>query len=253
MGLPDGIDWITGASSGIGRALALAMAGEGRKVVASARNAAALQSLAEEAQSLSGEIIPLPLDVTDRDAVEAAVAQIEADIGPLVLAVLNAGTHKPVSASSLDPDDFRMLAELNLFGTVNCLSAVSKVMMPRKQGQIAIVASVAGYFGLPTSAAYGMTKAGLINLTQALQPELKAAGVKLQLVNPGFVKTPLTDRNRFPMPFLMPLDKASQRLLRGLKSDRFEIVFPWRLAALLRILRSLPMGWALRATKRLQP
>ncbi|GAB5470260.1 MAG: SDR family NAD(P)-dependent oxidoreductase [Rhodospirillales bacterium] len=253
MPLPDGIDWITGASSGIGRALALKMAAAGRSVVISARSAEALDRVAAEAEGLPGHLIALPLDVTDAEAVKAAVAEIEADHGPLALAVLNAGTHKPLSATNLDPADFRALAELNLFATVSCLAAALAPMRTRGRGQIAVVASVAGYFGLPTSSAYGMTKAGLINMTQALQPELAAMGITLQLVNPGFVRTPLTDRNRFPMPFLMEPDKAAERFLRGLESGRFEIVFPWRLAAILRLLRALPMSWALAVTKRMKP
>lgn len=253
MPLPEGIDWITGASSGIGRALALKLAGEGRKVVASARDEEALKELAREAEGLSGSIIPLPLDITDGAAVEAAVARIEEEIGPLALAVLNAGTHKPVSAKTLALEDFRMLVEINLMGTVACLIAAAGPMRARGRGQIAVVASVAGYFGLPSSSAYGMTKAGLINMTQALQPEMAAAGLTLQLVNPGFVKTPLTDQNRFPMPFIMPVERAADRLYAGLTSGRFEIVFPRRLAAILRLLRALPMRWALGITKRLQP
>ncbi len=253
MPLPDGIDWITGASSGIGRTLALKLAAEGRRVVVSARREEALAELAAEAEGQPGSLIPLPLDITDGPAVEQTVKRIESEIGPLACAVLNAGSHKPVSALSLDPEDFRALAELNLLGTVNCLAAASRPMLDRGRGKIAVVASVAGYFGLPTSAAYGMTKAGLINLVQALEPEFAAAGLKLQLVNPGFVKTPLTDRNRFPMPFLLPVDKAAARLLRGLEGNSFEIAFPWRLAALLRLLRALPMSWALTLTGRLRP
>ncbi len=253
MALPDGIDWITGASSGIGRALALKLAGMGRRVVASARDEAALKALARDAESLPGSIHPLSLDITDAAAVEAAVTRIEDEIGPLALVVLNAGTHKPVAARDLKLADFRMLTEINLMGTLACLIAVSRPMLARERGQIAVVASVAGYFGLPSSAAYGMTKAGLINMTQALQPELAVRGITLQLVNPGFVKTPLTDKNDFPMPFLMPLDKAVDRLYLGLDSGRFEIVFPRRLAMILRLLRALPMGWALALTKRLQP
>ncbi len=251
MPLPEGIDWVTGASSGIGRALALELATRGRRVAVSARRAEALAALAQEAETLPGQVIPLPLDITDQKAVSETLAKIERDLGPLAVAVLNAGVHIPTKAKALAPEDFRSLVELNLMGTLYCLAAAVEPMRARRRGQIAVVGSVAGYFGLPTAAGYGMTKAGLINMTQALQPELAAMGIKLQLVNPGFVKTPLTDRNRFPMPFLMPVDKAAARLLKGLESERFEIVFPWRLAALLRLLRALPMGWALSITRRM--
>jgi len=253
MALPEGVDWITGGSSGIGRALALRLAKAGRTVVISARGREGLEAVAGEAADLPGTLIPLPTDVTDQPAVEAAVARIEAEHGPLALVVLNAGTHRPISAKELKLDDFRALADLNLLATVGCLTAALGAMRARGRGQIAVVASVAGYFGLPTAGAYGMTKAGLINLTQALQPELAAMGIRLQLVNPGFVKTPLTDRNRFSMPFLMQPEAAAERFYKGLESGRFEIVFPRRLAILLKLLRMLPMSWALGLTKRMRP
>ncbi len=253
MALPPGIDWITGASSGIGRALALRMARAGRSVAISARGAADLAAVAAAAEGLPGRLIPLPLDVTDLAACHAAVARIEGEHGPLALAILNAGTHRAVQAASLDPADVRALVELNIMGTVNSLAAALVPLRARQQGQVAIVASLAGYWGLPTAAAYGLTKAGLINLAEALQPELRALGIKLQLVNPGFVRTPLTDRNPFPMPFLMEVEDAAEAFWRGLNSNRFEIVFPRRLAWMLGLLRRLPNRVALAATRRLVP
>ena len=240
--------WITGASSGLGRALALRLVANGWRVVVSARRAEALADLAAEAKN----IVALPLDVTDQAACEAAVAWIEKNEGPLALAVLNAGTHLPVTARTLSVAPFAQLAELNLLGTIKTLVPVVAAMRARRRGQIAIVASLAGYRGLPGASAYGMSKAGLINLAEALQPELAALGIKLQLVNPGFVKTPLTDKNPFPMPFLMPLDKAAVAFEKGLQSRRFEIIFPWRLALVMKLLRLLPYGLALRLTRRLR-
>lgn len=244
--------WVVGASSGIGRALALRLARAGLPVIVSARNAAALQELTAEAANLKGSIMPLPMDVTDRDAVKRALGVIERT-APLGLAVLNAGTHRPMLARDFSTEDLRKLVDLNLMGTANCLEAILPVMLARGRGQIAIVSSVAGYFGLPTSAGYGATKAGLINMAEALQPELRQAGVKLQIVNPGFVRTPLTDKNPFPMPFLMEVDDAADAFYRGLKSNRVEIVFPRRLAWLLRLLRLLPYRLSLSMTRRLVP
>jgi short-subunit dehydrogenase len=124
-------------------------------------------------------------------------------------------------------------------------------MRARKAGHIAVVASVAGYGGLPTAAAYGATKAGLINMCEALKLECDAFGVKLQLVDPGFVRTPLTDRNPFPMPFLMEVDDAVDAFVAGLASDRFEIVFPRRFGWLLRFLNMLPYGLYFRIVRRM--
>jgi short-subunit dehydrogenase len=224
--------WITGASSGIGRALALRLARDGRKVIASARSADALAALAKE----SPNIAAWPLDITDAAACETAVAGIEAAHGPLALAVLNAGTHKATPAADFRVGDIRLLVETNLMGAVHALAP----LLARRTKHVAIVASVAGYSGLPTAAGYGATKAALINLCEALKPECDALGIKLQLVDPGFVKTPLTDKNDFPMPFLMDVDDAVDAFVKGLESDAFEIVFPRRFALILKFLRLLP-------------
>lgn len=224
--------WITGASSGIGRALALRLARDGRQVIASARSTDALADLARE----NANIDAWPLDVTDAAACEKAVAAIEAAHGPLSLAVLNAGTHKATPAIDFRAADIRALVDINLMGTVNALAP----LLARRTKHIAVVASVAGYSGLPTAAGYGATKAALINMCEALKPECDALGIKLQLVDPGFVKTPLTDKNDFPMPFIMNVEDAVEALVRGLASDRFEIVFPRRFALILKFLRLLP-------------
>lgn len=250
---PAGRAWITGASSGLGRALAQRMAAEGWQVAASARRADALDTLAEEAAGLPGVIHTYPLDVTDRAAVATTIETIQRELGPIDQAVLNAGSHRPVRADGLSADDFRELVELNLMGTVHCLEALLPEMIARRGGRIAVVASMAGYRGLPTSAAYGMTKAGLVNMAEALKPELDRHGVRLQLVNPGFVRTPLTDKNRFPMPFLMEPEAAVEAFYRGLASDRFEIVFPRRFAMLMKTLRCLPAPLAFAVTRRLVP
>ncbi len=249
----DGCAWLTGASSGLGRALALRLARAGHHVVASARRAEELEELAAEAKRAGGRIDPMTLDVTDRQAAAAAVTQIEKTAGPIDLAVLNAGTHVSQLAVDFDVDKVRQLFELNVMGSVHCLQPVMARMIERRRGHIAIVSSLAGYAGLPTSAAYGATKAGLINMAEALQPELQGMGVKLQVVNPGFVKTPLTDKNPFPMPFLMDVDNAAEAFYRGLQSERFEIVFPRRFAYLMKLLRMLPYPLFFAATRRIIP
>ncbi|MBL8698755.1 MAG: SDR family NAD(P)-dependent oxidoreductase [Alphaproteobacteria bacterium] len=239
--------WITGASSGIGEALARRLAATGRPVVASARSAVALDALAAAA---AGRIRSHALDVTDAEACAQAVAAIEAEAGPIGLAVLNAGTHAPMSADDFSVATARRLVEVNLMGVVNCLAPLLERMRARRSGHIAIVASVAGYGGLPTAAAYGATKAALINMAQSLKLDCDRLGIKLQLVNPGFVKTPLTDRNEFPMPFLMPVEDAVTALVAGLAGNRFEIAFPRRFALLLRLLNAMPEAAYFAAVRR---
>jgi NAD(P)-dependent dehydrogenase (short-subunit alcohol dehydrogenase family) len=246
---------VTGASTGIGRALALALARRGWTVAAAARSAGRLDDLAREAHAAlpggAGRIVACPLDVTDAAANVQVVARIEDTLGPIALAVFNAGTHAPDSARDLDPAAFRALLEINFLGTVNGLAAVVPRMRARRQGRIGVVASVTGYRGLPSAGAYGASKAALINLCEALRPELDRDGICLSVINPGFVRTPLTDRNDFPMPFLMEADDAAERIVRGLETRRFEIVFPRRFAWLLKLAGLLPDALYFAMTRRL--
>ncbi|WP_119168087.1 SDR family NAD(P)-dependent oxidoreductase [Algihabitans albus] len=248
-----GCIWITGASQGLGRALALELVRRGRTVVASARGLDKLQELVKDAalEHGQGRVVPWALDVTDGPAVAEAVRTIERDVGPIETAVLNAGTHAPVDGWSLKAEDFRKLVEINVMGTVFCLEPMIAAMKARRRGRIAVVASLSGYRGLPSAAAYGLTKAGLINMCESLRPELALAGLTVQVVNPGFVRTPLTDKNDFPMPFLMEPEAAARAFAEGLESDRFEIVFPRRFAYLLKLLRLLPYGLYFALTRRM--
>jgi len=243
--------WITGASSGIGRALALKLAAEGWSVAASARSTEALAALVECATDYSGEIAAFPLDIREGRNVDTVLEAIEQWTGPVDLAVMNAGTHKPDDSATLTQSHVKRIFDLNLNGTVNCLFRVASKMSARKSGHIAIVSSLAGYCGLPRASAYGASKAALINLAESLRPELTLNGVKLQIVNPGFVETPLTDKNDFTMPFLMPLEDAVEAFYQGLQSNRFEIVFPWRFAILMKLLRLLPYPVFFGITRRL--
>jgi NADP-dependent 3-hydroxy acid dehydrogenase YdfG len=232
------VAWVTGAGKGIGRALAKRLSEEGWVVAASARTKNDLASLQEEA--VSAKVHTFPLDITNATATKEAIERIETELGRLSLVVLNAGTYVPMSANTFNLEKFRKLVETNLMGTANGLAHIMPKFIGRKAGHIAVVGSLAGYRGLPTSAAYGATKAGLINMCEALRPELEYHGVRLTLISPGFVETPLTDKNDFPMPFLIPVDEAVENIMRGLNGSTFEISFPGRFAFLMKILRILP-------------
>ena len=238
--MPATIVWLTGASSGIGRGLALALARNGSTVVATARRADELEHLAAEAKALRGHVHIEAGDVTDPARMEAIVRSVETTLGPIDTAVLNAGIYLPVRAEKFDAGRFRRSVDVNLMGTVNALAAVLPPMIARRRGRIAMTSSVAGYGGLPTSAAYGMTKAGLINLAASLKFDLDRHGIVVQVIAPGFVDTPLTEKNPFPMPFLVPLDRAVARIMAGLASNRFEISFPRRFTFLLKAINLLP-------------
>lgn len=233
--MPPEVVWITGASTGIGRATALAYARRGAKVAATARPSPRLDEVAAHPN-----VTAFAGDITDGARMQEIVAEVEATLGPIDRAILNAGTHHPVKAQDFRTADLDRLMQTNLIGTANCLEAVLQPMLARGRGQIAAVSSIAGYTGLPTSAYYGASKAGLFNLCEALKFDLDKVGVDLRVVAPGFVRTPLTDKNAFPMPFLMEPEAAAQRIVRGLEGRSFEITFPRRFSYILKLLRCLP-------------
>ncbi|MCK7611579.1 SDR family NAD(P)-dependent oxidoreductase [Roseibium sediminicola] len=239
----DGCAWITGASSGIGRQLALDLAKDGWTVAATARSESALQDLARQSEALTGSIHPYPGDVSDTALMAQHCAGIEEELGGLSLLVANAGIYLPQDGLNGDVEAYRKSFDVNLMGTVNVLLPVIDRMKQAGKGQIGVVSSVAGYGGLPTSAAYGATKAGLINLVESLKFDLDLAGIRIQLINPGFVDTPATRSNPFPMPDLMSVEHAASEILRGLQdSSRFEIAFPRRFVRRLKLLQLLPYG-----------
>ncbi|HSP01842.1 MAG TPA: SDR family NAD(P)-dependent oxidoreductase [Thioalkalivibrio sp.] len=242
------VAWLVGASSGIGAELARGLAAQGWQVALTARRAERLEALcAADPEHLHA----YPGDVTDPEGLKALAARIEQDLGPVELCLLNAGDYEPMGLDAFDVGLFRRLMEINYMGVVHGLAAMMPAMRARARGQILITASLAGYRGLPRAAPYGATKAALINLAESLQPELAAEGVRLRLINPGFVRTPLTDKNRFDMPFLMTSEQAARAILKGLGQDRFEIRFPWRFAAMMGLLRLLPNGLYLRLARRM--
>jgi NAD(P)-dependent dehydrogenase (short-subunit alcohol dehydrogenase family) len=242
------VAWVTGASSGIGRALARRLAQEGWVVAASARTARALDMLAAE---VPDQITSFQLDVTDADACAHTVGLIESSLGPIELAILNAGAAFPVTVDNFSVQNFRKTVDLNLMGVVNCMGPMVPRMTARRGGHLAIMASISGYVGVPGSGAYGVTKAALNQLAEAFKPEFDRAGVTLTIINPGFVETPLTERNRSPMPFLMPLEQAVDRIMAGLAANRYEIAFPWQAALLMRTLRTLPHWLLFSLTRRM--
>lgn len=247
--------WITGGGSGIGLAVAKKLVASGAQVVISGRHEQALLQTCEQVNqpTLVGALHPLVCDVTSLASVQAAWQTLRVDHGVPDLVLLNAGNHQPVSLEDFTPEPFTQLMAVNYFGVVNCLSVLLPDLLSRQRGQIGVVASVAGYCGLPTAAAYGGSKAALINTCEALYPELRAQGIQLSLINPGFVKTPLTDKNTFAMPFLIEPDQAADAIIRGLQSRRFEIAFPRIFVMLLKVLRLLPYSLYFRLTRKLLP
>lgn len=236
----DGIAWITGASSGIGYRSAMLLAQEGWTVAVTARKKEDLQRLADACEPMPGKIVVATGDVTQQVEMGKIVESLIAEHGSISLVVLNAGIYLPLRASELKLSDFDKTFAVNLNGVTNCLVPALDHMREQGRGQIAITSSVAGYGGLPTSAAYGASKAALTNMAASLKFDLDLLNIHIQIIHPGFVDTPATESNPFPMPFLVSVEDASKRLVKGLKSKSFEITFPKRFTYGLKAINLLP-------------
>ena len=229
--------WITGASSGIGKAVAEKFAKEGWKVAVSARRKELLDELAK-----NENISSFPLDVTDRFQINNTFKNILNEFGELDICLFSSGTYEPKDEQNIDPDKIKNVMNVNFLGVIDCVKTVEDYFKDRKTGHISIVSSIAGYRGLPNSSGYGPSKAALTNFCESIYFDFKKFGVRVSIISPGFIKTSLTEKNEFPMPFLKTVDYAADKIFNGLvKSNSFEIHFPKGLTLTLKFLRILPI------------
>ena len=229
--------WITGASSGIGKALSLKFANEGWIVVASARR----ENLLKELKELHENIHPFPLDVTNSNQCKAVFENIIKKFNDIEISVFCTGMHDPKSEKEFNLDKIKEIMEVNYFGTMNSINSVYKYYSKKKSGQISIVSSVAGYRGLPAAGAYCASKSALTSFAESLHFEMKRKNIRISLVSPGFIKTPMTDKNEFPMPMIKSPEFAAEQIYNGLiKSNSFEIHFPKVFTYIMKFLKILP-------------
>lgn len=232
--------WLTGASSGIGEALAYELARRGARVAITARRAEALEKIVSEIRAQGGQAWSFPGDVTNLEEMKRVVAEIEQTVGPLDLAIPNAGTHIFTVPEQFNSAEYLSIMQLNFGGILFCIEAVLPRMLERGKGYLAPVASLAGYRGLPRAAAYGASKSAAIHFLESIRFHLVRRNITVSIVNPGFVKTPLTDKNDFQMPFLIDADRAAKIICRGIERGKREIAFPWPFTWVLKIARMLP-------------
>lgn len=232
--------WVTGASSGIGEALVTHLLQAGARLALTARRAERLEAIAAPWRQQGREVVVAPADVTDRAALQAAAKAVEAAWGGIDLAIFNAGFARRVRWTDFNAQDFVDIFTVNVFGVMYGIEAVLPGMLGRRAGRIAAVASLAGYRGAPTLAGYGSSKAALIHAIDSLRFDVAPYGVGVTLINPGYVRTPLTAANTYWMPALMDADRAARIIVRGLRRDRKEIHFPARFSWTLKFLRVLP-------------
>jgi len=229
--------WITGASSGIGKALALKFAKEGWQVAASARR----ENLLNELSKLNKNISSFPLDVNNKDKCKETFKLIKNKYQNIDICFFCTGTWDPKKEKDIDIEQIEHVMKVNFFGTLNCIKAVEQYFKDKKNGHISIVSSVAGYRGLPNSTGYGASKAALNNLAESLYFDFGRKNVRVSLVSPGFIKTPMTDKNEFKMPFLKTPEFAAEKIYNGLvNGTSFEIDFPKELTLILKLLKILP-------------
>jgi short-subunit dehydrogenase len=231
------IIWITGASSGIGRALALKFANEGWIVAASARR----ENLLQELNKINENIYSFPLDVTNIDQCKTVFKNIVEKFKNIEISIFGTGIHDPKSEKEFNLEKIRKIMEVNYFGTMNSINSVYNYYNDKKSGQISIVSSVAGYRGLPAAGAYCASKSALTSFTESFHFEMKRKNVRVSLVSPGFIKTPMTDQNDFPMPMIKSPEFAAEKIYSGLvKKNKFEIHFPIAFTYIMKLLSILP-------------
>lgn len=225
--------WLVGASEGLGRALAHRLSAVGAELILSGRRAGPLQELA---QTLPGRARAVPVDISDRAAVEEAAAQA----GEIDGVIQMAGVYEPIAVGDWDAAAVEQMCDINLTGTARVVGAVLPGMVARGRGHIVLTGSLSGFRGLPGTIGYGASKAGVMYLAESLHADLRGTGVDVQLVNPGFIRTRLTDKNSFPMPFIMEPDKGARIIMDHLHSDGFARNFPTAFSLMFRGAQFLP-------------
>lgn len=233
--------FLTGASSGIGAAVAVELARSHQaRLALVARREEKLQEVAELVVQAGGEALCLACDVTDADGVRAAVRETEERFGPVDVAIANAGVGDPMPMKRFDAESTARTMRINFEGSTNVFAAVVPGMLERGCGRIVGVSSIAGFRGLPASGPYSASKAALTVMLESMRLELKGRGISVTAVHPGFVRTPMTDVNKFKMPFIVEVDRAARIIVRGSMRGKRQVEFPWQLVWLMRLARALP-------------
>ena len=239
--------WITGASSGIGKSVAIKFAQTGWQVAASARRS----NLLEDLNKKYPNIHPFTLDVTDSEKCKETLNSILDKLGNIEICLFCTGIHDPESEKSLNLEKIKKIMEVNYFGTINSINSVYDYFKQKKSGHISIVSSVAGYRGLPAGGAYCASKSALTTFAESLYFDLKRYNIRVSVIHPGFIKTPMTDKNDFPMPMIKSPEFAANEIFKGLnETNNFEIHFPKSFTWIMKILRVMPNWLYLKLIKK---
>jgi short-subunit dehydrogenase len=232
--------FLTGASSGIGEALAIELAKRGASLGLVARREDLLQQIAVKCENVGGKARVFACDVVDEKGVHAAAASLRKEFGKIDVMIANAGIGNPNHAKNLEASEVRKVTEINFFGAVNAVTAVLPQMIEQNSGQIVAVSSLAGFRGLPRSASYSASKAAMTNFFESLRLDLLNTNVDVTIIQPGFIRTPLTSGRANKMPFLMELDDAIPYFINAIERRKKFAAFPWQLATVVRLARIFP-------------
>jgi short-subunit dehydrogenase len=232
---------ITGASSGIGRGLAVELARQGAKIGLVARRAEVLEEVIREIESVGGKAVALPGDVQDAGSLALAAEKLRTEVGPIDILIANAGIGPTRDAARIDAAEIAGVINVNVIGAANSAAAVIPAMVARGSGQLVIISSLAAYRGLPKSAAYCASKAAVSAFFESLRLDLGPRGIDVTIIHPGFIKTPLTAGRDAQMPFLMELDYAVKKMARAIAKRRKRYSFPWQLATIVRAGMIMPI------------
>lgn len=232
---------ITGASSGIGGALAIELAQHGAKLGLVARRADALTEIADRAAGFGSQALVLSADVRDAASLQRATERLASELGPADILIANAGIGPTRDAVGIDAAEVSEVINVNVVGAVNSVAAVLPQMLARGQGHLVAISSLAAYRGLPKSAAYCASKAALSAFFESLRLDLELKGIAVTIIHPGFIKTPLTAGREAQMPFLMELDDAVQKIVRAIEKRKKSYAFPWQLATIVRAGMIMPI------------
>jgi short-subunit dehydrogenase len=237
----DKVVMITGASSGIGGALAVELAKRGAKLGLVARRAEALSEIAQSIEGAGGRALVLPADVRDADSLRAAAEQLHSQVGSIDVLIANAGIGPTRDGSDLNAKEVSDVININVIGAANSVAAVLPQMMARGKGHLVVISSLAAYRGLPRSAAYCASKAAVSAFFESLRLDLEPKGIAVTIIHPGFIKTPLTSGREAQMPFLMELDDAVHKIVRAIEVRKKSYAFPWQLASIVRAGMVMPI------------
>src|SRR5436853_2277442 len=240
MDWPQKVVFITGASSGIGRALAVELGKKGATLGLLARRAEVLNEIVGEVESVGGHALALPVDVRDADAVRVAADELRGKFGRIDLLVANAGVGVTSDAKDLNPLDVANVININVLGAVNSVTAVLPEMIKQGSGQLVVISSLAAYRGLPKSGAYCASKAAVSAFFESLRVDLRGSGLDVTIVHPGFIKTPLTAGREARLPWLQDVEPAVKKMVNAIERRKKSYAFPWQLATLVRVGMIMP-------------